>query len=89
MHLFAPVDDAGDLQARGAGLLVEADWFIQATCQTSLESLGGLVRAHTVVEVRGAGSRHSGKYFVAAVRHTIDSTAHKMDVTLVRNGWGR
>jgi len=88
VHLLAPADDAGDLQARGEGVLVESDWFIRATCQTSVEALGALVRAHTVVQLRGAGSRHSGNYFIAAVRHTIDATAHKMDLTLVRNGWG-
>jgi phage protein D len=88
VHLWAPVDDAGDLQARGQGVLIESDWFVRATCQTSLHALGDLVRAHTVVELLGAGSRYSGKYFVAAVRHTIDAAMHKMDVTLIRNGWG-
>ena len=87
VHLLAPVDDAGDLQARGQGVLIESDWFIRATCQTNLATLGELVRAHTVVELRGAGSRHSGKYFVAGVRHTIDAADHKMDITLLRNGW--
>lgn len=87
VHLSAPADDAGDMQARGEGALIEADWFIRATCQIGLESLGALVRAHTIVELRGAGSRHSGKYFVAGVRHTIDAVAHRMDIELVRNGW--
>ena len=87
VHLSAPADDAGDMRARGQGALIEADWFIHATCQTSLEFSGIPVRAHTIVELRGAGSRHSGKYFVAGVRHTIDATAHRMDLELVRNGW--
>jgi hypothetical protein len=84
----APADDTGDMQARGEGALIEADWFIRATCQISTNQLGGIVRCHTVVDLNGAGSRHSGKYFVAGVRHTIDNTAHLMDVELVRNGWG-
>lgn len=88
MQLTAPSDDAGDLGARGEGALIEAGWFIKATCETSLERLGRLVRAHTVVQVRGAGSRHSGRYFVAAVRHVIDDVAHRMEIELVRNGWG-
>jgi phage protein D len=87
VHLSAPADDAGDMRARGEGALIEADWFIHATCQTSLEFSGIPVRAHTIVELRGAGSRHSGKYFVAGVRHTIDATAHRMDLELIRNGW--
>jgi phage protein D len=87
VHLWAPADDTGNLQARAEGALIESDWFVRALCQTNVHALGAVVRAHTVVELQGAGSRHSGKYFVAAVRHTIDSTAHKMDLTLIRNGW--
>ncbi len=46
------------------------------------------MRAHTVVEVNGAGTRHSGKYFVAGVRHTIDSESYLMELELLRNAWG-
>ena len=88
VHLSAPVDDTGDLTARGQGALIEAELFIRATCETSLPTLGKLVRAHTVVEVKGAGSRYSGKYLVSGVRHKIDAEAHKMSIELVRNGWG-
>jgi len=87
-HVVAPADDAGDLRARGEGALVDADWFIRASCETSVNALRALLRASTVVELKGAGSRHSGKYFVAAVRHRIDPAGHKMLVDLVRNGWG-
>jgi hypothetical protein len=87
VHLLAPGDDAGNLQARGNGLLTESDWFIQATCATSLHALGGLVRAHTLVNLRGAGSRYSGLYFVTGVHHSIDAAAHRMEITLARNGW--
>jgi phage protein D len=87
VHLSAPVDDAGDIRARGEGAVIEADWFTQASCRTSLEFLGTLVRASTILEIQGAGSRHSGKYYVAAVRHTIDTTSHLMNIELVRNGW--
>ena len=86
-HIEAAVDDAGDLQARGQGALTESNWFIRAYCQSSAHALRAIVRAHTLVHVRGAGSRYSGHYFVAGVRHLIDSTAHSMEITLVRNGW--
>ena len=89
VHITAPADDAGDMHARGEGALIEANWFIRANCSTSLNQLGRLVRAHTVVNVLGAGSRHSGKYFVACVRHVIDAAAHRMDLELVRNGWSK
>ena len=51
-------------------------------------TLGAPVRAHTVVELSGAGSLHSGRYLVAAVRHLIDPAGHRMTVELVRNAWG-
>ncbi|MCF6407761.1 hypothetical protein L3C95_33045 [Chitinophaga filiformis] len=87
MQVSAPADDAGNLQARSQGALIEADWFVQASCRTSLHQFGKLLHAHTIVNVKGAGSRHSGKYLVAAVRHIIDPSAHVMEVKLVRNGW--
>ena len=86
-YLTAPSDDAGDLTSRGEGALIDAGWFVRASCQASLAVLGQLVRAHTVVNVRGAGSRHSGNYFVASVRHSIDAVAHTMEIELIRNGW--
>lgn len=88
IHITAPVDGVGDLQSRGEGALIEAAWFIRATCQTTIHALKALVRAHTVINLRGAGSRLSGKYLVSSVRHTIDAAEHRMDVELVRNGWG-
>jgi hypothetical protein len=86
--MAAPSDDVGDLRARGEGALIEAGWFLRATCETSLHTLRKLVRAHTVVELQGVGTRHSGRYLCASVRHLIDETAHRMEVELVRNAWG-
>lgn len=88
IFLAAPVDDAGDLQSRSAGALIPSCFFIRVTGETSREQVGEPVRAHTVVELQGAGSRHSGKYFVAGVRHTIDSARHRMELELLRNAWG-
>jgi hypothetical protein len=87
-HVTAPADDAGEISARGKGALTEAGWFVRGSLETSAQALGKLVRAHTIVEIDGAGTRHSGKYFVAGVRHLIDQTAHRMQVELMRNGWG-
>lgn len=88
VHVSAPADDAGDMQSRGEGALIEADWFIRATCKASPEQLNALVRAHTIVNVRGVGKRHSGKYFVSRVRHIMDAASHQMEIELLRNGWG-
>jgi hypothetical protein len=88
IHLAPPVDDAGALKARGKAALREAQWFINAECQTSLHRLGKIVQVHTIVNVQGAGSRHSGKYYVTGVKHTIDAASHAMELKLTRNAWG-
>jgi len=88
IFLAAPADDAGDLGGRSDGALVESGFFIRASGETRLERTGGPVRAHTVIEIQGAGTRHSGKYFVAGVRHTIDPSSHRMELELLRNAWG-
>jgi hypothetical protein len=88
LHLSAPADDAGDLRARGEAALIEAGFFVSARCRTTRRALGSVVRAHTLVNLRGAGSRHSGKYWCAGVRHVIDADGHHMDVELLRNAWG-
>jgi hypothetical protein len=87
LHLAVPADDAGDLQARSEGALIEAGFFLRASGRLTLDALGSVLRAHTVVQLRGAGSRHSGRYFCAEVRHLIDPTSHCMEFGLLRNGW--
>jgi phage protein D len=88
IHLAPTVDDAGAMQARSEGALRDAQWFINATCRTSLHRLCKLVRFHTLVTVHGAGSRHSGKYYVTGVKHIIDAASHVMELELARNAWG-
>ncbi len=88
VHMVAPVDDAGDLTARGEATLIESGWFVRATCQTRPEVVGAIVRASTLVKLQGVGKRHSGLYYVAAVSHFIDASEHRMTLELVRNGWG-
>jgi hypothetical protein len=87
-QVIAPADVAADLTQRAEAILIEEGWFMRASCETSLNALGTVVRAHTVVELQGAGSLHSGKYFVTGVRHLIDASAHVMELELHRNAWG-
>ena len=86
--LSAPADDAGDLKSRGEGALIDSDFFVEARCRTTVAALGAVVRANTVVKLAGVGARHSGKYLVRAVHHSVDSVVHQMEIELVRNGWG-
>ena len=86
-HVYAPVDDNGDLQARNEGTLIDAGFFMRATGRTTLSALKKVLRSHTLVNLRGVGTRHSGTWFCSAVRHSIDSAEHFMDFDLIRNGW--
>lgn len=85
--VIAAVADAGDLTGRAAGVLNDSSWFVQATCTVSAEEVGAVIHAHSLVNVDGVGTRFSGSYFVAAVRHVMNNDAHLMTLTLVRNGW--
>ena len=88
IHVLMPVDDSGDLTARGEAALIDSGWFIRATCQTSVNAMSAIIRANSLVNLRGVGTRHSGKYYVKSVRHTIDPSAHNMEIELIRNAWG-
>jgi hypothetical protein len=87
LHLAAPVDDSGDLTARTEAALIEAAFFVRARATTTADKVKGVLRAHSVIKLRGAGSRHSGNYFCARVVHHIDADSHTMQAELWRNGW--
>ena len=87
VHVHAPTDDSGDLQSRSEGALIEASFFVRAKGTTTLSALGSVIRSHTLVKVRGVGSRHSGLWYCSAVHHTIDAAEHTMEFELIRNGW--
>jgi hypothetical protein len=86
-HLAAPSDDQGAAQGLSEGMLLESSFFIRAKAVASLSRVGALVRSHTLVDVAGAGTRHSGTWFCSGVRHRINDTEHVMEIELIRNGW--
>ena len=86
--LTAPVDDAGELKLRAQALLREAGWFARCEGETDAGRVKTVLRAGTIVQIDGAGSLNSGKYFVWSVRHTFTQEAHKMRFVLVRNAVG-
>lgn len=87
-RLTAAADSAGDLSARAAALLREAGWFVRCEGEVDLARLGKVLRAATLVQINGAGTLHSGKYFVWSVRHVITQESYRMRFTLVRNAIG-
>jgi phage protein D len=87
VRVGAPVDDAGDFKARSEAALIEGSWFVRARGITNATAAGIPLHAHAIVQLEGIGSRHSGKYVVAAVRHVLDVDGHSMHVELIRNAW--
>jgi phage protein D len=86
--LTAPVDAADELTLRAESVLREAGWFVRCEGQADASRLKAVLRVGTIVQINGAGSLNSGKYFVWSVRHTIDKQSHKMSFVLVRNAIG-
>ncbi|MDC0744830.1 phage late control D family protein [Polyangium mundeleinium] len=86
--LTTTVDDAGELALRARSLLREAGFFVRCKGEADVSQLKAVLRAGMVVQIDGAGSIHSGKYFVWSVRHTIQPRSHKMSFVLVRNAVG-
>lgn len=86
-RLTAPGDGASDLTPRGDAILAETQFFLSARTTTTAQRLGRIVHAHDTVRVMGAGSRHSGRYYVAGVTHRVNVDAHTMDLHLIRNAW--
>jgi hypothetical protein len=83
----APGDDAATLTGPGRDVLTEADLFVRARAATTFDRVGTVLHAHRLVALNGLGRRHSGTWLVASVRHLIDAVSHRMECTLVRNGW--
>lgn len=89
IRLSPPLDSAGALTARAEAALRDAQWFINGSCKTTSNRICDIIRVHTVVNVEGAGSRYSGKYYVVGVKHNIDSAIHSMEIELSSNAWNK
>ena len=87
-RLTATVDGAGELRGRAEALLRDAAWFVRCEGEADLATLPVVLRVGMIVEINGAGSMHSGNYFVWNVRHTISAQSHRMRFVLVRNAIG-
>lgn len=80
--------DAQEARVRTQAALNDASWSVQATAETSVQALNAFVAPHQIVRVSGAGRLNSGDYFVKGVTHTVDFSAHKMRIELLRNALG-
>lgn len=84
---LAAGDDAGTLSGPAGDALTLADLFVRARAATTYPRAGRVLHAHTLVDLDGLGTRHSGPWLVASVRHLVDAVSHRMECTFLRNGW--
>ena len=86
--LTAAVDDASELRSRARSLVREASWFVKCEGEADLSRLPAVLRVGTIAQIDGAGTLHSGKYFVWSVRHAVTAHSHRMKFVLLRNAVG-
>jgi hypothetical protein len=86
--LLTATADAPELTLRTAATLREASWFVRCRGETTVDRLGTALRVGMVVTIEGAGSLHSGSWFVWSVRHQVTVDVVKLQFTLLRNAMG-
>jgi phage protein D len=85
---FVTAGSIEEAQIAHRAALNDASWSISARAETSVHALGGLVHAHDVIQLTGAGSVASGDYFVRSVTHHINPADHTLSIELLRNALG-
>ena len=80
--------DVPELPQRTAAVLREAGWFSRCQGEADLDRLGAIMRAASLVAISGAGTAHSGNWFVWRVNNLITVESCRTRFTLVRNAIG-
>ena len=85
-------DESGDVAKAYARATAQSWQSLQgaATAQGELDTVryGGVLKAHELVEVRGAGWTHDGAWYVKGVTHTIARGSWTQAFNLERSGTG-
>lgn len=66
-----PTSDATELTSVAQAVRDEAGWLVTARGDINSDAYGAVLRAKRLVLVKGAGARHSGKYYVTRVMHRL------------------
>lgn len=71
--LGSPTSDTTELQTLAQAVRDDAGWCIQAQGEINSEAYQTVLRPHRLVQIKGAGRAHSGKYYVTRVVHELTS----------------
>jgi hypothetical protein len=69
--LGPPTSDATEMQTIAQAVRDDASWFITARGEINSDAYQAVLRPHRLVQVKGAGKAHSGKYHVTHVVHDL------------------
>ncbi|MGE0327695.1 MAG: phage late control D family protein [Polyangiaceae bacterium] len=84
-HSTATTPEAAKTEAKARFRKAE-----RATIKLAMQVMGDpTIRAKEVIELRGASSFLSGKYYVTEAKHTISGSGYVTDLKLTRDGTGR
>ena len=70
--LGPPTSNTTEMQTVVQAVRDEAGWFINAHGEINSDAYQSVLRPHRLVMVKGAGTTHSGKYYVTRVVHEIN-----------------
>jgi phage protein D len=68
-----PTADVTELTALAQAVRDEAAWMTTASGEVNCTAYGNVLRAGRLVLVKGAGTTHSGRYYLTRVRHVFQS----------------
>ena len=80
--------ETGELQTYAQAVVDRSGWAITADGELNTVAYGRLLRAKRLVNVRGAGRRFSGPYYVEKVLHTFGGDGYTQRFALRRNALG-
>ncbi|MEM7202444.1 MAG: hypothetical protein AAF628_19385 [Planctomycetota bacterium] len=80
--------DANELQTAAQAAVDRSAWALVAQGELTTSAYGGVLRAKRPVNVRGAGRRFSGVWYVDHVLHRIEGTSYSQIFSLRRNAVG-
>ena len=80
--------DAGELQTYAQAVVDRSAWAIRAEGELSTVTYGDVLRAKRPVNLRGAGRRFSGTWYVEKVLHRLSDEGYTQTFTLRRNATG-
>src|SRR4051794_8570840 len=83
--LAQPTADPSELQAAAQAVRDEAGWLVRAAGEANTEAYATVLRPGRVVQVNGAGRRHSGRYYVTRVVHRLAGGIYRQTFEARRN----